>query len=273
MRTPESANPDAVFIANRDDQCAKCSGPVCRGEHIRLEAGKPVCARCAGVDTLVFLGSGDAALTRRAITHTGKKYPVLSFSRARKRCERQGVLVTQAALDQAGGECEADAPERERSREAAAKRRETREAEYLDAFARKIRALYPAAPVGVETEIAAHACRKHSGRVGRSSAAKGLDPGLSIWRSGPTSATSTPATMAFWREDSSKRMPGNRSRALTAGVAAIERTVGGEATNISGLGLSFQFPSLRDSETEETQPTQRVVDRLRRPPPPRPACV
>ena len=35
-----------------------------------------------------------------------------------------------------------------------------------------IRAAFPSAPAGRETEIAAHACRKYSGRVGRSAAAK-----------------------------------------------------------------------------------------------------
>ena len=42
-------------------------------------------------------------------------------------------------------------------------------------FAERVRELYPGCPQGRETQIAEHACRKYSGRVGRSAAAKTLD--------------------------------------------------------------------------------------------------
>jgi hypothetical protein len=38
-----------------------------------------------------------------------------------------------------------------------------------------VRELFPGCPPGTETEIAEHASRKYSGRVGRSAAAKTLD--------------------------------------------------------------------------------------------------
>ncbi len=44
--------------------------------------------------------------------------------------------------------------------------------EFVAAFARAIRALYPGCPAREEIEIAEHACRKYSGRIGRSAAAK-----------------------------------------------------------------------------------------------------
>jgi hypothetical protein len=43
------------------------------------------------------------------------------------------------------------------------------------AFSLANRYIYPHCPEGRETEIAEHACRKYSGRVGRSAAAKALD--------------------------------------------------------------------------------------------------
>ena len=54
---------------------------------------------CADLDRLVFLPSGDAALTRRARKHSTLSPVVLRFSRARKRHERQGLLVEEDALD------------------------------------------------------------------------------------------------------------------------------------------------------------------------------
>ena len=44
------------------------------------------------------------------------------------------------------------------------------------AFASAIREQYPGCPATEETEIAEHACRKYSGRVGRTAAAKALSP-------------------------------------------------------------------------------------------------
>ncbi len=42
-------------------------------------------------------------------------------------------------------------------------------------FAARIRDINPGCPAGRETAIAEHACRKYSGRVGRSASAKELD--------------------------------------------------------------------------------------------------
>ena len=47
--------------------------------------------------------------------------------------------------------------------------------QYVTQFAARIRMLFPGCPAGREGEIAEHACRKYSERVGRSAAAKVLD--------------------------------------------------------------------------------------------------
>lgn len=47
--------------------------------------------------------------------------------------------------------------------------------EYISSFAARVRQEYPHCPKGREAVIAEHACRKYSGRVGHSAAAKDLD--------------------------------------------------------------------------------------------------
>ena len=48
--------------------------------------------------------------------------------------------------------------------------------QYVQAFAETVRGRFPGCPAGIENRIAEHACRKYSGRVGRSAMAKRLDP-------------------------------------------------------------------------------------------------
>ena len=68
-----------------------------------MEETGPVCMKCARMDHLVFLPSGDAGLTRRVRMASTLSAVVVRWSRARQRYERQGLLVEQAALDAAGG--------------------------------------------------------------------------------------------------------------------------------------------------------------------------
>ncbi len=100
---------------------------------------------------------------------------VLRFSRSRKRYERQGILIEEAALTRAEQECLADADARELARERAAERRVREDTEYVSAFAKRVGELFPGSPPAERTAIARHACLKHSGRIGRSASAKQLD--------------------------------------------------------------------------------------------------
>ena len=100
---------------------------------------------------------------------------VVRFSQTRNRYERQGILVGEEALARAEGECLSDARARELARERATERRATVDAEYVAAFASRIGELFPGCPAVERTAIAEHACRKYSGRVGRSAAAKDLE--------------------------------------------------------------------------------------------------
>lgn len=165
-----------VFIATRDSVCSECQTDLGRRAWITLtrEEGA-ICLECADLDHLVFLPAGDAALTRRSKKHSQLWAVVLKWSRARKRYERQGLLVEEAALDAAEAECLADAELRERRRQRNALRREELDSQFVKQFADRILALYPSCPESRAQAIAQHACLKHSGRVGRSAAAKQLD--------------------------------------------------------------------------------------------------
>ena len=82
-----------------------------------------MCLACADIDHLVFVPSGDAALTRRAKKHSRLSAVVVRFSCARKRYERQGILVAEEALERAEQECLADEESRARRRDRDAARR------------------------------------------------------------------------------------------------------------------------------------------------------
>lgn len=165
-----------VFITSRDATCDECGEVLGRGAWIILaDGGRAFCLACADLDHLVFVQAGDAALTRRSRAHSTLSAVVLRWSRARKRYERQGLLVEAAALDRAEAQCLSDADARARRRERDVERRAELDRDYLRSFADRVRETFPGAPKGREHDIAEHACRKYSGRVGRSAAAKALD--------------------------------------------------------------------------------------------------
>jgi ribosomal protein L14 len=91
-----------VVSALKDWTCAECSGT---GDLLIMEDAGPICMTCADLDHLVFLASGDAALSRRAKKASKLCAVVVRFSRARRRYERQGILVEEDALARAEAEC------------------------------------------------------------------------------------------------------------------------------------------------------------------------
>jgi len=166
-----------VFEILRASVCSECGEELGKGSLLRMEGERPLCLACADLDHLVFLARGDAALTRRASRYSALRAVVVRFSRSRKRYERQGVLVDEAALARAEQECLSDAEARQLSRERSAERRQERDAEYVEKFARRVGELFPGCPREEQQTIAEHACQKYSGRVGRSAAAKDLEAG------------------------------------------------------------------------------------------------
>ena len=165
-----------VFEILRDSVCAECGEELGRGRLLRLEGDRPLCLACTDLAHLVFLPRGDTALTRRAGRHSTLRAVVVRFSRTRRRYERQGILVEEGALARAEQACLADAPARARARERNAERQAGIDTQYLARFAQRIRELFSGCPEPEGRAIAEQACLKHSGRVGRTAAAKRFDP-------------------------------------------------------------------------------------------------
>lgn len=140
-----------------------------------MEDDGPLCLDCADLSHLSFLPAGDAALTRRARGASGLSAVVVRFSRARRRYERQGILVEEAALEQAEAECLADAEVRERRRSRDRERRMDEDRELQAKMAREIVRLFPGCPAERAEAISRHTATRGSGRVGRSAAGRALD--------------------------------------------------------------------------------------------------
>jgi hypothetical protein len=158
----------------KDWTCSLCGGT---GDLLLMEESGPVCLACADMDHLVFLAAGDATLSRRAKAASHLSAVVVRFSRARKRYERQGILVEEAALERAETECLADEEARARRRLRAAAQREREDVAFQAQLAVEIRRLFPGCPSDRADAIARHASIRGSGRIGRTAAARALDAG------------------------------------------------------------------------------------------------
>jgi hypothetical protein len=166
--------PDLVVVsATKEFTCAEC-GQSDGGLLIMDDKGS-LCMTCADMDHLLFLPAGDAALTRRAKKASRLSAVVVRWSKARKRYERQGLLVEEAALEEAEQECLADAEVRLRRREREAERRADMDVAFVGRFAAEIARLYPGCPAERAKAIALHAGQRGSGRVGRSAAGRDLE--------------------------------------------------------------------------------------------------
>ncbi|MDO8542848.1 MAG: DUF2293 domain-containing protein [Opitutaceae bacterium] len=172
---PRAAEDIVVFITRHDGRCAECNDEFFKGHFIRVENGRTLCLDCADLGRLEYLPRGDTAITRRASKYSPLRAVVVQWSRTRQRYERQGILAAPKAIERAEMESLADADLRARQRERAAVRRDAEDQVYVAQVAAAIRALFPGCPADEVEAIAAWTTRKHSGRVGRSAAAKELE--------------------------------------------------------------------------------------------------
>ena len=164
-----------VFDIVRESKCADCGRELLGGDFLFMENERPLCLTCADLGHLVYLPRGDTALTRRARKHSTLSAVVVRFSRARKRYERQGVLVEESALDQAEAECSADAEQRSVRRERAEMYRDKQDQVLAMRMAESIRQIFPGCPPEEAQAIAAHTSARRSGRVGRTASGRALD--------------------------------------------------------------------------------------------------
>ncbi|HYA13762.1 MAG TPA: hypothetical protein VEF33_05435 [Syntrophales bacterium] len=95
-----------VFITSRESTCTKCGEKLGSRTLITYAKGnEALCLECAALDHLVFLPAGINALIRRAKKSSNLHAVVFKWARKKKRYERQGLLVEEAALEQAEAEC------------------------------------------------------------------------------------------------------------------------------------------------------------------------
>jgi hypothetical protein len=164
-----------VFAILRDSGCTGCGKELWKGDFLFMEGEHPLCLSCADFDHLVYLPRGDAALTRRARKYSPLNAVVVRFSRSRGRYERQGILVSEAALERAEQECLADSEPRARKRERDEVRRADNDLDLILHMTGAISRLFPGCPPEEARTIAAHTARRGTGRVGRTSAGRALE--------------------------------------------------------------------------------------------------
>ncbi|MFI0419533.1 DUF2293 domain-containing protein [Spongiactinospora sp. 9N601] len=165
--------PDLVVVEPLEPwACAKCGDT---GPFLIMEDSAPHCLTCTDMDHLVFLPSGNAALSRRAKKESGLAAVVVQYNRRRKLYQRRGVLIEEAALARAEDQCLADEEVRQRRRERDRIRRSEEDVEFAGRMSAEIQRLFPGCPPVRASEIATHAGLRGSGRVGRTAAARALD--------------------------------------------------------------------------------------------------
>jgi hypothetical protein len=164
-----------VFLNLRDAQCSECGAEIAQGSMLLVEADQALCLHCARLDGLEFLPAGDTALTRRSTKYSERIAVVVRFNRARKRYERQGILVEQTALEKAEQECVQDADERAAARARAAVQRGQQDRKLVAQMIKLIAELFPGLSSTEVAAIAEHTAVRGSGRVGRSEAGRNLD--------------------------------------------------------------------------------------------------
>jgi hypothetical protein len=170
----QSRPPDLIVISPvKQWTCTSCGDT---GDLLLMEDAGPLCLDCSDLGHLVFLPSGDAALTRRAKKASRLSAVVVRWSQTHKRYERQGILAEAEEIERAEIECLSDAEVRARRRERDQARRADEDVRLAAELAAAIRALFPGCPVGRAEAIARHAATRGSGRIGRSAAGRVLDP-------------------------------------------------------------------------------------------------
>lgn len=242
-----------IFPAIRDWSCTECGGS---GDLLLMEEPGPSCLRCADMDHLIFLPSGDAARTRRARRASRLSAVVVRFSRSRRRYERQGILVEEAALEGARADCLADEEARSRRRLRERERRATRDVELQERMAQEILRWFPGCPGERALAIARHAAARGSGRVGRSAAGRALDP----------QAIALAGTASVRHVDTTRRgIYRNRYTVGVSDVAAVIRRARTGA-RLSQVELAERAgtsqPALARYETGAALPTLPTLERL-----------
>ena len=130
-----------------------------------------MCLKCAGLEHLEYLASGDPAVTRRATRYSTVHVVVMKKSPAAD--ATSGHPCGSGGHSAGRGKSAADA---ERAQQQEKGFQAAQDRVYIGAFAQAIAKQFPRCPEEDAQEIAGHACQKYSGRVADPAAAKQFDP-------------------------------------------------------------------------------------------------
>lgn len=97
-----------VYALYRVSRCHGCDRKLEKGEIVKLEQGleeqRAFCSKCAGLEGLEILPSGNAKITRLVKKYSQKCFIVMRWSEVWKTYERQGLYVEPQAIAQARSE-------------------------------------------------------------------------------------------------------------------------------------------------------------------------
>ena len=170
-----------IFITKKEKlSCSGCLKPIPKGDRFVAESeqSKGTCFQCSPFTAYTLLPPGNAAMTRRSKKYSDLCGVVLGWNQRRKRFERKGQFVEASAIEKARQECEADQHIRDEKNRKAGLIRVEKDKAYIINFAKAIQQYYPGCPENITSKIAAHACEKKSGRVGRTAQAKQFDKAM-----------------------------------------------------------------------------------------------
>lgn len=113
---PRQAPP--VYLLTRASRCYNCDAKLEPKSIVQLKQGEDerevLCRKCAGLDALEFLRSGNTKVTQLAKKYSGRTFVVMQWSELWKCYERQGLLLESQAIDRAENELSVKANTRER---------------------------------------------------------------------------------------------------------------------------------------------------------------
>lgn len=106
---------EVVYELSRPSRCFNCDRKLPRNEMIKLVRSEAVqsgdeterevhCLKCAGLESMVVVQSGNAKLTRLAKKYSNEVFVILQWSELWKTYERKGLLVEQEAFTKAQSE-------------------------------------------------------------------------------------------------------------------------------------------------------------------------
>jgi hypothetical protein len=150
-----------------ESYCAGCGLGILlsSGSRFKKEGENGFCLKCAGLNHLVFLPSGNPTLTRRASKYSSVKAIVKQINLTYKGYERIGILVEEVALQKAREECIFEEKNPDIASSQKSRKQDKFESHYIETFSIQIQSHYPSCSKEDVLKIAAFAYRNYLGKT------------------------------------------------------------------------------------------------------------